>query len=308
MEYVLHRSRLKAVLATTTGPSNAFEPASAVSINSVYNSLILGAVPLPRINPNPATGGSDPAFVGEMLSTALGLPLTASRDWRLLPGSPLRDLGTSPIGGLLVAGNGTAYAVPDTIATWSHLFDGEGYGNLRWAGLEAAIGFDEESALVVAGGYGNDSRTWGTSPSPMTGAPVPGLNSRVLIFPQAGQYFRAESRVAMPYPGPFVTPGGFRWAYTTPFGTMVPPLIIDINFIIWLQIPPDAYTMFTLSPFQPVPLATGYTPPFDTGSYSFGLLPDASAITGAAAYVSEQAFYVPAGGMPVFSNLQSSYD
>ncbi|MEM7357375.1 MAG: hypothetical protein AAF657_41560, partial [Acidobacteriota bacterium] len=299
-----------AAIGTLIGASNAFDPAQAVSTNGVFNSLIIGAVPAPAVSTNPSTGGSDPAFVGEMLSSLGGLPTSVTRDWRVLFDSALVDAGTSPVppnlapGGVLQAGNGTAYVEPTLIPLSSFDFDGEVYGNLRRLGAEIDIGFDETGQFVDSL-YGNDSRSYSPMPCDVSCTPTPGLGTRVLLFPTNGTVSFFETRTPMPFPGPFLTPGGFYWAFSTQFGTVVPPA----PGLVWLQTVSSPFTTFSAgAPNVPLLPINGYVPPFGGSVHNFAALLPPVPPQNACTYVNEQLLYTPAGAAPVFTNLQSAYD
>lgn len=219
-------------------PTNAFAPNQAVSFNAAYNSLIvqpnigppvtapvLGVVPVPAVNPNPALGGRDPGFVGEMLSQMMGAPNGFARDWRILFGSPVFDVGFAPAAnGLLVAANGTAHV--DNARPFPHPvfdFDGELYGNLRTQFSRPDIGFDEFDQFIVCGAYVNDTladpmQSIGTTcpdtpiPSlgnpPVPAGPAPILTSQfgltyqspIAVFPFQGDFMTADVMTPRPYP------------------------------------------------------------------------------------------------------------
>jgi hypothetical protein len=96
----------------------------------------------------------NPAFVGEYLRTVS--PVNSSyRDWRLLPGSPMQNLGFS--GPLSVFESGAEFEEPECeplqVLKWDH----EQYGNLRVVDGAPDIGFDEVQLGVMAGSYANNS-------------------------------------------------------------------------------------------------------------------------------------------------------
>jgi hypothetical protein len=96
----------------------------------------------------------DPAFVGEYLRTVS--PVNSSyRDWRLLPGSPMQNLGFS--GPLSVFESGAEFEEPECeplqVLEWDH----EQYGNLRVVDGAPDLGFDEVQLGVMAGSYANNS-------------------------------------------------------------------------------------------------------------------------------------------------------
>jgi hypothetical protein len=133
-------------------------------------------------------GATDPGFVGEMISQQQAVQLTNKylRDWRLLPDSSVVDQGTTPISdGLgnrrLIAVDGTQYLEPPNWPISSFTWDGEGHGNPRTVGLETDIGVDESDRMLVAGDYGNDSKSHNTPFHPSIEA---GNVRRTYIFKQ----------------------------------------------------------------------------------------------------------------------------
>jgi hypothetical protein len=269
-------------------PTNAFAPNQAVSFNAAYNSLIVqpnigppvtppvpGVVPVPAVNPNPALGGRDPGFVGEMLSQMMGAPIGFARDWRILFGSPVFDVGFAPAAnGLLVATNGTAHV--DNAMPFPHPvfdFDGEVYGNLRQQFSRPDIGFDEFDQLIVCGAYVNDTladpmQSIGTAcpdtpvPSlgnpPVPAGPAPVLTSQfaiqyqspIAIFPFQGDFMTADVMTFRPYltfgiPNPVFCQANppLYTALSAPSGSLVnpaplllpPPPIPAITNILWVD-------------------------------------------------------------------------
>lgn len=167
----IDRSDTRVTIATTPGATNAFDPSTlgGADPTGTYASAILGSTPIAKVN----TAVSDPAFVGELLgqiNAAASLPFTTIRDFRLMPDSPLLGRGSSPkpnlCYGVFKAGNGTIYT-DRVLGTWEHGsfdWDGEGHGNFRTVGIrtptaETDIGFDEVDTLIVAGSYGNESKS-----------------------------------------------------------------------------------------------------------------------------------------------------
>jgi len=96
----------------------------------------------------------DPAFVGEYLRT-VSPAKTSYRDWRLLPGSPLKDMGYWDPDNVFAHGFG--YPEDDCELLQVGLWDGESYGAPRIIDGAPDIGFDEIHLAVIAGSYANGS-------------------------------------------------------------------------------------------------------------------------------------------------------
>jgi len=313
-------------VGSATGPSNAFDPSlpgtvpGERDITGLFCSRVIGGpLPAPAVNPIPGAGGTDPAFVGELLSSAYGQGMSVSRDWRILPDSILVDAGIGPDSyGTLTAGNGRTYDEPSLAPESSFDFDGEVYGNVRIAGDAPDIGFDETSRMIHIGGYGNDTRTYGLG-CPIGCGTTPGQMVRGMIFPNPGTYTLVRTRTRMGptgYTGPFINPGGFYWAYSTQFGTLVPPFFFPVYGWVWIQFPPN-FIRPTITFDQPVVGApvnavSGYSPPTDPGSWhSFGLAVEAASLLnlpGYCIYLNEQALFTPDGGEAMLTNLQCAYN
>lgn len=232
---------------TRTGPTNAFATGSATSENSAYVSQIIAEFPLQPLPPAPriAIGNSgtsdDPGFVGEMIGgkqSTLQLADPNIRDWRLLPDSPLVDLGSSPnfanpCAGRLTATNNTSYVENPASPAISFDWDGEGYGNPRIGSApstlgtgapEVDIGCDEADLLVVAG-YANDTKGYATN-SWAGGDLEDGNQEKIYIFPFAGQARPLRTKLAIPQPAP---PCLLVPAWTIPPGTEAPPVQVPIG-------------------------------------------------------------------------------
>ena len=95
---------------------------------------------------------SDPAFVGEYLRTVTPVKNTY-RDWRLLPGSPLKDQGRWD--GVNAFANGEGYPELSCDMLKVALWDSESYGSPRIIDTNPDIGFDELHLAVVCGSYSN---------------------------------------------------------------------------------------------------------------------------------------------------------
>jgi hypothetical protein len=296
-------SDTRVIVGNPTGPTNAFDPGTALSLDlsGSYCSQILGATPVPKVNPNPFSGGTDPGFVGEMLSSLFGQPLGVSRDWRILPDSVLVNAGSNPVHGVLQARNLTAYREPTLMPISSFDFDGEVYGNPRIVRV-VDIGFDETSILVDCAGWANDSVNHFAGCALACSANN-GQAVRAFVFPSGGIYSLFETRVPIPVPPPFSCPSGFYWAYTTMPGTIVPPITVAGFLPPWnLQWMNSA---LITNPIVNAPVApvAGYVPPFDATAHAFGIAGMAN--TGTCGYMNEQAIFTPTGGTAVVSNVQS---
>ncbi len=201
------------------GPSNAFVRGAAggTNITGTFSSLPLGANPVPAVD----VAGSDPAFVGECAQALLGsfgITFGDRRDWRLLPKSPMRDRGSTPIDtGILESVSRVAYQDyynelrPRSAFDW----DGEHYGNRRVAGGRVDIGADEANEFHLVA-RANDSL-----------APL-------FTWFECGLVDR-PSRVRLRYN--FTVPTTTAWS--SPPGSRIPPLLtlapgggIDFH---WLQ-------------------------------------------------------------------------
>ncbi|MDP1793990.1 MAG: hypothetical protein Q8K63_07605, partial [Acidimicrobiales bacterium] len=141
------------------------------------------------------SNGLDPAFVGEYIATSTAL--VDYRDWRLLPGSPLENLGYMPPPGgpraFITSPHVDSQGVSDP--TWHfpidlpeelHLFqwDGEHWGNPRVVDGAPDIGFDERGLLICAGNWANDSNSH-NQPWFMQPGVTPGSSTRYFILPDS---------------------------------------------------------------------------------------------------------------------------
>jgi hypothetical protein len=315
---------------TPTGPTNAFDPTlvggPSVDPAQTFCSNIVSVfgAPVAKVNPNPtAAGGADPAFVGEMLTNLSLLPLSVGRDWRILPDSVLVDAGSRPAAGatgmILRASNLTEYIEPETtplnyMPLSSFDFDGEGYGNERVRGDFADIGYDETQLLIDAG-FGNDTILHGVFGCDGHCSSTSGEEVAELIFPGPGTYKVELTVSASRFPAPMLgtfPAVGFYWAYSTLFGTIVPPSpatpVPDATY--WMQTSSSAFTFYSMiSPALTVNAVTNYFPPFDpTNAHSFGRTAFSMAASDLGCiYVNQQGRFTPTGGVRVLTNLQSSY-
>lgn len=312
---------------TPTGASNAFDPRRVGGTDltgrfcSKFNTLHgNGRPPKARVNINPTVaGGRDAAFIGEMLTRNFAQPTSVSRDWRLLPSSPLVDAGAVPLplaaGGILRARNGTAYTEPMDVPLSSFDLDGEVYGNPRVQPAFGSnvprvdIGFDETHLMVDCGGWANDSVSHRWDPNvtkELCGPLNQGQPLRGLIFPVAGAYVLFETRISIPMPILLnCSPNAFYTAYTTMWGTAVPPATVagfpaffDLNWMLPATLGPGGTASIV-----------SYTAPNDPTIHTFGagIAPTVGATPWQ--FVNEQSLFAPTGsGTNFISNLQSSTD
>ncbi len=114
-------------------------------------------------DPNPAAQEFDPAFIGEYLRTVIPVK-TTYRDWRLIPGSALRDQGlwfTNNLFRSTAGGNTYNFIHSESpcaflaFADW----DGEHYGNPRIVDGRPDLGFDEIQLGVMCGNFANHSHS-----------------------------------------------------------------------------------------------------------------------------------------------------
>jgi hypothetical protein len=110
------------------------------------------------------TSGLDPAFVGEYLATSQAQTLGDYRDWRILPGSPMEDLGIVPqnprfhVNGSTPT-TGFTYGTAVLSALDLFQWDGEHWGNPRIVAGAPDAGFDERHLFLCAGSWSNDSNS-----------------------------------------------------------------------------------------------------------------------------------------------------
>ena len=139
----------------------------------------------PTVNP----AAVDPVFVGEFLAPTLATPPSRYRDWRILPGSPLVDMGVKPeplfqpSGAPSLQTNlpGWVYQEPACEELRSFDWDHEGYGNPRVVGSSVDIGFDEFQMFIMSGSYANDSNSHNVSGF-LNPTPEPGRPQRTMII------------------------------------------------------------------------------------------------------------------------------
>jgi hypothetical protein len=155
--------------------------------------------------------------------------LAAYADWRLLPGSPLQDIGRFwPSNGF---SNGMVYSDGSCDHTQLDKTDGEGHGNPRTRGASIDLGFDELHLAIMAGSYANED-TSHNRPTPLNPSALAAQPHRYAFLPRTpnGQpivgatvEFRDVERVVPAIP-PFVPP-----AWRQPPVTLDPPLLSYVN-------------------------------------------------------------------------------
>lgn len=329
-----------AAIGTNPGPTNAFDPATVAGSNVAFCSQILGLAPTPRVvnsNPNSAlvvTGpytlnpntlatpipvAIDPGFIGEAMTALGAIPLTAGRDWRLVPDSMYQNAGTRPSAttSILRAANFTQHFDLACSPSSSFDFDGDGYGNPRSqpiasvsqnganpATFEADIGFDETTVLVDAG-TGNDSVAHSNlatiaAVAPWITLPNAGVGTHIYVYAAQGFHtVMAPTPVAPPVVPFSIWPGAVSPAFFMPGFSPS----FDVQ---WVSpfVPP-----VVLVPITPVvPLL--YASPFDGTNHQYGV--DVQPSVSAGNYVAEQALFVPTVGPNALQNhmstMQSIFD
>jgi hypothetical protein len=198
----------RVAFGTRLDNTNAFDPADVggTSKDSSWRSdtpLFGPAQPVIVIDKDTAPR-IDPGFVGEMISqTQTGLAHLPVRDWRLLPNSPLKDLGSSPLLDpstnklTLRAVSGTEHLETQLSPDGAFDWDGEGHGGPRIVpatGGEVDLGFDEIDELIIAGCYGNDSKSHG---KPFDPSIAPGNFDRTYITRRAATLTLYSTSVLM---------------------------------------------------------------------------------------------------------------
>ncbi|MFK7960008.1 MAG: hypothetical protein AB8G96_05725 [Phycisphaerales bacterium] len=306
--------------------TNAFDPQFVGGNNGRFTSQIIGVNPPTALIPDPQAANptglpqADPAFVGEWLTKDRNLGLGQGRDWRLLPGSALADLGAAPLNNAqLMAANGTMYLqgpAATRLPEWAFDFDGEHWGNVRFQGANPDIGFDETDLTVFAGAYFNDNRSradnGGVFPAELCTPGPAGSNRFVLVPMTTGQctLFTAYHPLFIglndyaawsAHPGSSV-PGGF-----------VPGQIPGFPFTaIWIAAnnPANPF-IFTAPGFSQAINPSGlYSPPNDPATVlNFGRINDPAidrSVVFLGGYVTEQVL-INSGGVLGVSNSQATY-
>lgn len=147
-----------------------------------YISLINGSIPVPVVDLDVSGGGRDPGFVGEILADNYGEYSPYLVDWRLIPDSPMVDQGRGPDGNnVVMAVNKTTYNENSWVKELSSFdWDGDVHGNPRIVGEHPDIGYDETDAFLIAGCYGDDSKSHG---APWHWTIQTGRDQRCMITP-----------------------------------------------------------------------------------------------------------------------------
>ena len=182
-------------------------------------------LPIPAIELYDGTvsGTVDPGFVGEWLAAQLSSPPNAVyADWRLMPGSPLEDLGLVPAG----ASNGTFFGVSPCEELRSFTWDHEGWGNPRVVGGRPDVGFDERHGLISAGSWGNDSISHNMAPAGIQPNASPGRARRYFIMPASVTNYTSLFGVVVAPAVPadawsFPPPGALNPRIDDPLATLV---------------------------------------------------------------------------------------
>jgi hypothetical protein len=166
--------------------SGGFLIGTLVNDNAADTALV--PLPAPKVtlwtgtSPVPA-GEIEPGFVGEFGKVIFGQVNTTSRDWRLMPSSPLQDAGLfDKATGVNAFANGTSFSEPSDSELRSFDWDGEGYGNSRVAGPAIDIGADEVHLMVMTWAYAPDSRSF-SSTGFLNPSAVSAGDRRVMILP-----------------------------------------------------------------------------------------------------------------------------
>ena len=293
---------------TFNGSTNAFDPGT-VGPNDATNLFFckwMGLPPSARVN----TAIDDPRFAGEyvgVLKLAAGEPYVNLTDFRLIPGSPMTDMGSSPFystpgacSAQFRAVNGTTY-VDHPLGAWEHGsfdFDGEGHGNLRTvagstAAAETDIGFDESDSLLVAGSYANNSKSHNQSWFPpfidnsdtnryYISPIVTGLSVSMSLSATTSAFPAPISFNVYPGLGPILAP-------FVPFPGMAPSFLWLMPG--WISLPTFPMAV------QTVPdVLNGIPRPFNMFKVSLAEVP------GTVTFFNEQAFHIDnATGLPVTS-------
>lgn len=201
----------------------------------------------------------DPAFVGEYLRT-ITPALPSYSDWRILPGSPLQDMGW--LGDSSQFSNGATFTEPDCDALNVQLWDHEQFGNPREVDAAPDIGFDEVQLGVMAGSYANHSlshnRSGVLNPFVQNEQDVRFIFLRRLA-PNSGSPL--QGRTLALRSNEIVTGTSFR-AWTNPPGSLTSPTMVSgppagyetlyssaSNPVTWM----GAYSATVPAPFSPWP-------------------------------------------------------
>lgn len=250
---------------STPRPTNAFNRGTATT-KSVQTGLYSVLVLAPNVLPSPRVdlGPTDPGFVGEYLTQNRGAYI---RDFRLLPDSVLVDQGASPLYttgcGRIGAVNGLIHQESLGSLEQSFDFDGEVHGNPRIAGNEVDIGFDETDALLLAGSYGNDTKSHFNPWNPNLGV-EPGAGTPVV--PQGLADRSYITRVPMPMIHTITTDTALANVVT-----LAPPVPSAWDHML------GTFAVLTLlplpSPLPPLPMWVDFTHPSFNSSVTSNSLP-----------------------------------
>ncbi|MBI4884927.1 MAG: hypothetical protein HY826_12825 [Actinobacteria bacterium] len=305
------------------------------------------ALPSPAVDlwdgpvPPPGVAGIDPGFVGEYIVTRADWapsPYWECRDWRLLPSSPIANLGVflsrSAVNNpYLTAANFDPVrprVFEENVRAELLAFDldGDGWGNRRvvggnasWIGVD--VGFDEVHSFVMAGSYGNDSFSH-NQPTFLNPVAKAGRDLRMVIVPASfvGGAQPVDVKVyATQWPIPLPIPTMPGWSqpprtlglpvadsskpveYNLRYITFTPPAQQQVSVPMWSFGSPQGLTAF----YFPEPTAaTGQAP------LTFIPIPQVDAETTAqhpqfTGYFNSQVEIQATDGLGRWSNLQWEY-
>lgn len=329
-------------VGTRLGATNAFDPtvlggfAQAATPGGFTFCSNIGPAgpPIPvtnaaaaPLNPNPFTGGVDPAFVGEAQSSQLFIfPISHSRDWRLIASSTYIDQGSAPVANVITSGNGTSHTEIPCSPQSSFDLDGEYWGNPRIIpsplGSDATpaaidIGYDEVDVLIDFA-TANDSAVHAplgdSAFGPFLGNP---LGIRMFVYPDSGGT-TPDSHTIWAINSPLVLfAGGFR-DYTHFHGSLTAPIFFGLPIftppfdVQWLD--PTAglglFNYIAITVLNQLQFFSAYDG--SAQAFSFGFGPSSQTATGVSNYFAEQGFYLPTGGpkagLMLLSNMQGLHD
>lgn len=206
---------------------------------TLYNDNAADTTPVPLPGPKVAlwtgkmpvpTGEIEPGFVGEFGKFIFSQVNTTSRDWRLMPSSPLQDAGLfDKATGVNAFANGTSFSEPSDSELRSFDWDGEGYGNSRVAGPAIDIGADEVHLMIMTWAYAPDSRSF-SSTGFLNPSAVSAGDRRVMILPspiglnaQSLTVHGTYSIPALPVPLP---------GWVQPPGTLTPAMFVPASGVL----------------------------------------------------------------------------
>ncbi len=273
-----------AATSTQSGVNtNAFDASQVGQANAGFASAIvngIGNAPVPAIDT--AIPANRTGFVGEMLERSAGLINPYVRDFRVLWDSAVIDQGQGPVNQLLIAANGATYEDHGDF-TSSFDWDGEGHGNPRIEGSAPDIGFDEVSTMIIAGSYGNDSRSHGAPYHPSIQAGHP---QRFHLFPDPGTVSIRATLRPITAASAYLIPPGSLPGLSTPLGNDY----LD--------------PVFTFTP-GPATMNNSTTWPNPIGrSHGFVVLSPPATEPPLPQHVNNQWVYQAVGASPVLTNLQ----